>query len=305
MKIFHNFDKPADSSDNMIVTIGNFDGIHLGHKKILQELKNEALDCNGTSLVITFVPHPRSVLTPEKFLPLLSTLKSRLKIMQELGIDYVLLAHFDENFAKITPVQFIMDYLVNKLQIKEIVIGENYFFGKNKEGNIDLLKKYGNIFNFKVRVVSPVIQDEKLVSSSAIRDFIRAGDLVQAEKFLGRKYSISGKVVTGSGRGRVLGFPTANLQELSELIPPHGVYYTKVNYNNSEFHALTNIGIRPTFGENQVHVETYILDFNESLYHKEITISFIKKIRDEKKFNGKSELIEQITKDIEKIRKII
>ncbi|MBI5417825.1 bifunctional riboflavin kinase/FAD synthetase [Candidatus Poribacteria bacterium] len=274
MKIFHNFDKAGQSFNKIAVTIGNFDGIHLGHQKILTELKNEAEKIKGSAIAITFFPHPRSIIAPDKSPPLLSTLKDRLKHMQEIGIDGIILAHFDKKFAETTHEQFVNEYLINKLHIKKIIIGENYFFGKNKLGDINFLKKYKD---FEVHAIPKLVIDEEIVSSSLIRNCISSGDLIKAKKLLGRDYSISGKIVSGSGRGRNIGFPTANLQALPVLLPNHGVYHTKVQHKGNYYTSITNIGTRPTFNEKETVVETYILNFDKSLYHEEITLHFIKK----------------------------
>ncbi|MBI5207160.1 MAG: bifunctional riboflavin kinase/FAD synthetase [Candidatus Firestonebacteria bacterium] len=305
MNIFHNFDRPGNYLKNIVISIGNFDGIHLGHQKILKELIQEAAMCEGTPLVLTFIPHPLTILAPEKSPPLLTRIKDRLLLIQKYGIDNILLINFDKRFSEITPEIFIKDYLVNQLRIKKIVIGQNYFFGRNKQGNIDFLKKYAKVYNFNVKVVLPFIIDNQILSSSKIRFFIKNGDLENAKKYLGRDYFIRGKVVSGESRGRTIDIPTANLQELPVLLPPCGVYYTKVIYKEKEYRGATNIGIRPTFGDNQNKiVETHILDFNEFLYHQEITIRFIKKIRDEIKFSSIEELKAQVKRDIEKIKQI-
>lgn len=299
-----------------VLTIGNFDGVHVGHQKIIKKLVEEAKRIKGTAVVMTFDPHPQRFFHPEKEFHLLTLCDEKAKIIERFGVQILLCVKFDQSFASLEPEDFIKDILVEKLGVKKIVIGKDYRFGRGKKGDIDLLKKEGKKYGFGVDVVPPVKIKGEVVSSSKIRSFIEKGDVKKAMEFLGRPYSIEGTVVRGTGRGsRILGFPTANILSDAELIPQDGVYAVKVRIEgNSEgkkgnrerlFDGVMNIGTNPTFGNQDLTLEVHIIDFNENILNKFIKVYFIERLRKEKKFPSPEALKKAIEKDIEKAKTLL
>ena len=291
---------------NPVVTLGNFDGVHLGHQRIFERLKAEAIRIQGEAIVITFEPHPLKILSPKHCPPLITPFKKKMMFIEKIGIEKVLCIEFSLAFAEISPAEFIRDILVEKVNTKKIVIGYNYHFGKNQMGNVRILKNAGKYFNFEVEVMEPLEIDHIVVSSSKIRELIKMGYVEEAAKLLGRNYPIIGKVVKGSLRGHTLGFPTANLEISEELYPKAGVYAAGVVWNHKGFNGVVNVGYNPTFSptqktgsqKNELSVEVYILNFNEEIYGEEIQVNFKRRIRDEIRFDSPSQLVEQIERDI-------
>lgn len=289
---------------NPVVTLGNFDGVHLGHQRIFKRVKEDASKVRGEGVVITFEPHPLKVLAPEKFLPLLTPFRKKLMLIEESGIEIVLCIEFSLTFSEISPAEFIETILVEKVKVKKVIIGYNYHFGKGQRGDAQTLKEAGKVFDFEVEVVDPLRVGQTIVSSSKIRALIQRGEVEEASKLLGRDYPIIGKVVEGEKRGQALGFPTANLEISDELYPKTGVYAVEVVWHQRRFNGLANIGSNPTFStqigrrEERFSLEVHILDFNRKIYEKEIEVHFKKRIRDEVRFESPSLLIEQIKKDI-------
>ena len=294
---------------NPVVTVGTFDGVHLGHQKIMQTLVQRAKAIDGISVVITYHPHPLEILNNKHFPYLLTEKIKKEEFLKKMGIDYVLWLDFDKKLANLSPEDFIKQYFVGKLAAKEIIIGYDWHFGKNREGDYHLLKKFEKIYGYKTDIVKEVRRGKKIVSSTKIREYIRDGKLELAQKMLGRYYSILGKVVPGDRIGRQLGFPTINLEPLEprKLLPQCGVYLTKTKLKQNMMWGLTNIGLRPTIKKNnrKKFIETYIFDFDKEVYSQEIELFFIRRIRDEKEFASKEELINQIKVDEEKCRTII
>ena len=289
---------------NPVVTLGNFDGVHLGHQEIFERVKEEAPKIHGEGVVITFEPHPLKVLAPEKFLPLLTPFRKKMMLIEESGIKIVLCIEFSLTFSEISPAEFIETILVEKVKVKKVIIGYNYHFGKGQKGDSQTLKDAGKFFDFEVEVVEPLRVGSNIVSSSKIRALIQRGEVEEASKLLGRNYPIIGKVVEGAKRGQTLGFPTANLEVSDELYPKTGVYAVEVVWQQGRFNGLANIGSNPTFStqigkrEERFSLEVHILDFNHEIYGNEIEVHFKKRIRDEVRFESPSLLIEQIKKDI-------
>jgi len=291
---------------NPVVTLGNFDGVHLGHQKIIERVKEEASRLHGESVIITFEPHPLKVLSPKDCPSLLTPFRKKMALIEKSGIGTVLCIEFSLAFSRITPFDFVKSILVEKVKARIVVIGYNYHFGKRQMGDVRILKSAGKYFNFEVEVMEPLKIDHAIVSSSKIRELIKAGKVEEAAKLLGRNYPIIGKVVKGSMRGHTLGFPTANLEISEELYPKAGVYAVEVIWNQRIFNGLASVGFNPTFISLQrdrslkrsPSVEVYILNFNEGIYGEEIQINFKKRIRDEIRFDSSSRLIEQIEKDI-------
>jgi riboflavin kinase/FMN adenylyltransferase len=290
---------------NPVVTLGNFDGVHLGHQKIFERVREEASKIHGEGVVITFEPHPLKVLAPIKFLPLLTPFRKKMMLIEKSGIETVLCIEFSLAFSEISPFEFIKDILVKKVKVRKVIIGYNYRFGKKQRGDAQTLISSGKLFNFEVEVLKALKIDQTIVSSSKIRGLIQKGEVEKASKLLGRDYLIIGKVVEGSKRGYALGFPTANLEISDELYPKTGVYAVEVIWNYQLFNGLANVGFKPTFipvhGEKEgpFSLEVYILNFDQKIYGEEIQVNFKKRIRDEVRFDSPSHLIDQIQKDIQ------
>jgi len=305
MKIIKGIENLKRSLRNPVVTLGNFDGVHLGHQQILKRVKQEASKIRGQGVVITFEPHPLKVLAPEKFLPLLTPFRKKMTLIAESGIEIVLCIEFSLKFSEIVPSEFIKSTLVEKVKVKKVIIGYNYHFGRGQTGDAQTLREAGKTFDFGVEVVDPLRVGDTIVSSSRIRDLIQRGEVEEASKLLGRDYPIIGKVVEGQKRGGTLGFPTANLEVSDELYPKMGVYAVEVVWHQQHFAGLANIGSNPTFStqtgksKESFSLEVHILDFNRQIYGKEIEVRFKKRIRDEVRFESPSLLIEQIKKDIQ------
>jgi len=287
---------------NPVVTLGNFDGIHLGHQKIFERVKTEAFRMGGESVVITFEPHPLKVLSPQSCPPFLTPFRKKILLIEQLGMDVVLCIEFTKTFSEISPSDFVKNILVDGVGAHKVIVGYNFHFGKSKEGNPQALKQLGRLFNLQVEIIDSLIIEGTTVSSSKIRELIKNGQVEKASKLLGRHYSILGKVIEGAKRGRLLGFPTANLDISEELYPLPGVYAVEVLRNGRYFKGVADVGRNPTFQtseEGKISTEVYILDFNEDIYGEEIQIDFVRRIRDEARFDSIEQLITQIQKDVE------
>ena len=286
------------------ITIGNFDGIHLGHQKIFRKVKQKALELAGESVVYTFNPHPLTVLAPQKKVPLITSFSEKMKLIEESGIDVVICEDFTPEYADLSATQFIQDILVDKIGVRTIFVGHDYAFGKGREGNIDTLRKFGRDFNFEVHLVNAIKMDDVPVSSTMIRNLIQDGDAKRVAGFLGRNHSIAGQVGKGKSRGKGLGFPTANLKSVVELFPRPGIYVVYVFYGDNCYQGVANIGFNPTFKDQALSIEVFILNFDKDIYGDDIKISFVDRLRDEKAFNGPDELVEQIKRDVEMAKEI-
>jgi len=305
MEIIFGIDQLKKPFVNPVITLGNFDGVHLGHQRIFEKLKDEARMIHGEGVVITFEPHPLKVISPDHFLPLLTPFRKKMMLIEKSGIEKVLCIEFSLAFAEFSPSEFVRDILVKKVNAKKIVVGYNYHFGKGKTGDVETLRDICKLFNIRVEVMEALTIDHTIVSSSKIRELIRGGEVEKASKLLGRDYPIIGRVVGGTKRGHVLGFPTANLEISDELYPKTGVYAVEVLWMNQSFKGLANLGSNPTFppssgGEKKgFSLEVHLLNFNEEIYGEEIQVNFKKRIRDEMCFNSSLDLIDQIRKDIQ------
>ncbi|HDH12940.1 MAG TPA: bifunctional riboflavin kinase/FAD synthetase [Nitrospirae bacterium] len=289
-----------------VLTLGNFDGVHLGHQAIFRMLIEQAREKKGTSVVYTFVPHPLRVIAPQRAPKLLTTYKDKIKLIEECGIDVIICANFTKEFANISAGDFVREILCKALGVKEIFIGSNYLFGKGRKGSPELLKKLGKECGFTVTIINEIKINNATLSSSMIRNLIAKGRVDEAAKFLGRQYSVEGIVVEGAKRGKsLLDTPTANLLTANELLPEDGVYAVKVDIDGKIYGGATNIGHNPTFKDKKFSFETHVLDFKGRLLGKTLRIYFVKRIRDEIKFPGVEELGAQLKKDIEEIRNIL
>ena len=287
------------------MTLGNFDGVHLGHQAIFQKVVNRAKETGGTAIVYTFDPHPLKILAPEQNLNLLTTFKKKMELIASCGINMTICAEFNRDFARMHPRDFALK-LKNGLGLEAVYVGHDYSFGQAKSGSIDYLKKMGDELGFTVEVVEAVTVEGERVSSSSIRKLLYEGDVRGAMKRLGRLYSIDGKVVTGYQRGRAIGFPTANLDTPYEVIPAVGVYAVFARLRPGQwFEGVVNVGYNPTFNRDDFIVETHLIDHDEDIYGSEIEVYFVDRLRDEQKFANVEELKIQIKRDIESARALL
>jgi riboflavin kinase/FMN adenylyltransferase len=287
------------------ITLGNFDGLHLGHQELVRKVITRAKELGAYSIVVTFRPHPLKVLAPEKCPPLISIYEEKIRLFEKLGVDVLVKIPFTLEFAKMSPEDFVKGILCDLLGAKEIFVGFNYRFGRGREGNITTLKALGKKLGFTVREIEQVSLDGEVISSTKIRHLLRDGEVEHAARLLGRTYAITGIVIKGDGRGKNLGFPTANIAPKHAIIPSHGVYAVRLSVRDRFYDGIANIGMRPTFGKNALAIEVHVFDFNEDIYGEEISLYFIGKIREEIKFNSSGELIHQINKDVETARGLL
>jgi riboflavin kinase/FMN adenylyltransferase len=306
MNIFKAIDDVTKDFYGCFVTIGNFDGVHRGHQFVCRTLAAEAREAKTKSLVITFDPHPKMILHPDiRPFYLITTLEEKLRLLEDCGVDGVLVIPFSLDYAKITAGEFVQDVLVGKLQIEKIIIGHDYTFGHSKKGNSDYLMYCGRRLRFDVAVVDAFHVDGEVISSTLIRKLILQGDCPKVTAFLGRRYNVSGKVVSGRGRGVELGFPTANIEPEKELLPPAGIYAAVVNTQGKRCLAALNIGQKPTFADYTFTFEVHLLDFSGDLRGQIINTEFAEKMRDIIKFDSPEKLKNQIAADVEKARLIL
>ena len=297
-------DFPAEFREAM-VTIGNFDGVHRGHQRIFERVIESAKNVGAPSLAITFEPHPKKVIHPERHpFFLLTPLDEKLALIESCGIDAVLVINFNIEFARTTAGEFVRSILWNALRIKKIFIGYDYTFGKDREGNADFLRDRGAQLGFDIEQIEAVFIDNYVVSSTNVRLSILDGNVRLASRMLGRYYNISGTVVQGFRRGTGMGFPTANIQA-EKVIPRAGVYVIYAIIDGLRYEGVLNIGFNPTFGNEELSVEGHLFDFQGNIYGKKVTILFVDRLRDEMKFPSPQELAEQIAKDIERGKSIL
>ena len=294
--------------DNAVVTSGTFDGVHLGHQKILNRLQEVAFETGGQSVVITFYPHPRSVISPDnKTINLLSTLDEKIELLEKNGINHLVIIPFTREFSELSSEEFIQKILIETIGTKTLVIGFDHRFGRNSEGGFEYLKENKARYGFEIEEISRHDLENVGISSSKIRKALIEGDVPTADHFLGRNYSLSGVIVKGKQLGRTIGFPTANIQvrEIAKLVPADGVYAVKVYYREEEFGGMLNIGNRPTVDGTFKTIEVNIFNFDCEIYGENLKVEFIKKIRNEQKFSGLDELKAQIAKDKETCKDIL
>lgn len=302
MKLINDINE-IPNSEKIYFTIGNFDGVHLGHQQFLKTVHEEAASSNSKFVVVTFVPHPAFVLKNQHSF-LLNTYEDRRSFLETLGVDYLYEIDFNRDFSTLTPGGFLDNYLFRHPGIKKIFLGHDFAFGANKSGDFHFVEEYCRLKNVALTIQNEYKFNGQNVSSSVIRNLIVTGNLENVPKLLGREFSISGRVIKGAGRGKQIGFPTANLGYEKEcLVPANGVYITKTYFKEMTYFSVTNVGKNPTFNTgNEIHLETHLLDFNVDIYGEKISVSFIKKLRDEKKFSSVNELIQQIKADVQVAR---
>lgn len=306
MQVFNSI-KDLTKNKNTILTLGTFDGIHPGHLKIIDKLVACSKEKGCRNVVITFYPHPRTVLGNDNSVKMLTTQEEKINLLEKHGVENLLIINFTKEFASLSAEDFIYDYLINGIGLSEIVLGHDHHFGKGRKGNVELLKQIGAKEDFIVTTAEAFLIDGEVISSTKIRNAVSDGDIAKANKLLGRNYSFSGIVVGGDKRGRELGFPTANIKLTSQekLLPASGIYAVKVFVENENHIGLLSIGNRPTFySEGELVTEVYIYDFNREIYDKDFTVELVERLRGEEKFNSAGELINQMNKDKESGLKI-
>ena len=282
-----------------IVTIGTFDGVHIGHKAILKRLVETAKKENLDSVVLTFFPHPRMVLQQKSDIKLINTINERTQLLENTGLEHLVIHPFTHAFSRLTALEYVRDILVNSLKAKKIIIGYDHRFGRNRNADIDDLKEFGKTYNFEVEEISAKELDDVAISSTKIRKALNEGDIDTANSYLGYHFMISGEVIKGKAIGRTIQYPTANLKlkESYKLVPKNGVYVVHSLIEGKRIFGITSIGTNPTVGGKEKTIETHFLNFNEDLYGKEITIEFLKFIRDEETFDTVEILRQEIIKD--------
>ena len=306
MRIFDNL-KSYSSKKESILTIGTFDGVHIGHNKILKRLIQDSKKNNLSSLVMTFFPHPRMILNKSHDIKMIDTISEKINLLEKTGLDNLIIHPFDNNFSKIRAKEFVEEILVKKLKIKEIIIGYDHKFGKDREASVEDLKKFGKDYMFTVKEIPAQEIDSIAISSTKIRNAILNGEIEKCNKFLGRNFILTGKVVYGEGLGKKIDFPTANIEikETYKIIPKNGVYLVKTKINSNTYFGMMNIGIRPTVGGRNKSLEIHFFNFKDNIYGKNVSIEIIKKIRDEEKFSSIDQLKIQLKKDEQFCLKLI
>ena len=307
MKIITDLAKITKPFHKACITIGNFDGVHQGHQYLFSEVQKRAYQHGGTSVAITFRPHPLLVVRPDVGIKLISTCEQKRELIELAGIDVLIIIPFTKEFAKTKAEDFVNSILLDKIGMKELIVGYDYCFGKGREGTTDYLKAQGQEKGFPVTVVEPLYVDDIIASSTQVRQLVTEGNMRAVRKLLGRYYQIRGEVQQGQQRGGTeLGFPTANLHiEDTDLCPKHGVYVTQVIFEGQCYGGVLNIGKNPTFDGDRITVETFIFDFNEDIYGKPIKVNLLRHLRAEKKFSGPDELIHQIKQDVTRAKEIL
>lgn len=287
------------SVNKSILTLGTFDGVHLGHSEILKKLVLEGREENLESVVLTFFPHPRMVLQKDSEIKLLNTIEEKGLLIEKLGVEKLIIHPFSQEFSRLTAEEFVKDILVDKLNIAKIIIGYDHRFGRNRTANIDDLIEYGKTYNFEVEQISAEEVNDITISSTKTRNALLEGNIELANNFLGYHYFLSGKVEKGSQIGRTINFPTANISVLEDykLIPKEGVYIVSAIIDGENVNGMMNIGYKPTVNGEKLSLEVNFFDFDKNLYNKNITVSFLKRIRDEQKFDSIDELKNQLEKD--------
>jgi len=294
--------------EKSVITLGTFDGLHLAHQQIVEEVINKSNKINGRNFLLTFEPHPRKIIPGRNDVKLLSTLEEKIEILDNIGLQNLFVINFTQEFSKQSPEEFVKKYMVEGTGLSEIVIGYDHHFGKGRDGNFELLQEMGRKYNFKVTLVPEYSVDGETVSSTKIRNALLVGDVVKAGKMLGRLYSFKGKIVRGDGRGRKLGFPTANISVSAndKLIPAKGIYAAECTVQDEKYFGLLSLGSRPTFHKDgEIIPEFYIFDFDRDIYDEVMQVELIEKIRNEEKFGSVDELISQMKKDEETGRIIL
>ena len=307
MKVHHSIKEFKEKKHSIILTIGTFDGVHIGHQKIIERLNQLKSNKKDKSAILTFFPHPRKILDKGNEIKWLNTMEEKIQLLNQFELDHLVIEPFTKDFSELSAIDFVQDILVNELHIKSLVIGHDHQFGKNREGNFNQLKTLGKTYDFDVEEISAQEIEDVTVSSTKIRLAIENGDISKANKYLGYSYLLSGEIVKGQGLGRKLDYPTINLSifEDHKLIPKTGVYIVKTIIDQKTVFGIMNIGFRPTIGGKYRTIEVHLLDFKRELYGENLQIEVLRRLRDEQKFTSLDELILQIKKDERAARKWI
>ncbi len=306
MEILRSIPELAQLDGPLFLAIGVFDGVHRGHQAVISISAQHARAGDGTAVVVTFDPHPMKVLRPDKAPHLLTATQHKIALIRDFGVRHLLLIHFDKQFAATEPEEFVEQLVKSSRPLREICVGHEWSFGKNRRGDLDLLEKLGARFDFNVVGIRPVTINGSVVSSTAIRQAVEAGDFTTAKEMLGRDYTILGTVVPGDNLGKKFGFPTANLSAHSEQFPPNGVYFAEAIFDGEKHPGVINLGCRPTVssGKSERILEIHLLDFSDDLYGKEIEVRFREYLRAEKKFEDVDALVKQIAADVQRAREL-
>jgi riboflavin kinase/FMN adenylyltransferase len=299
VKIYHSIEE-FQKIKNAVVTTGTFDGVHIGHLKIINRLREIANDVKGETVLLTFFPHPRMVLFSDNDLKLISTKNEKIALLEQAGIDHLIIHPFSREFSRLSSVEFVRDILVNKIGTSRLVIGYNHHFGRNREGGFEHLKEYGPMYGFQVEEICAQDIDEVSVSSTKIRKALDSGQIITAREYLTHDFSLTGIVVKGDHLGHQIGFPTANIKVVDshKLVPANGVYAVRALIHDKEYKGMLNIGVRPTVDGTEKTIEVHIIGFDEDIYGEELTVLFDDWIRDEKKFDGLDALKAQLENDM-------
>ena len=299
MRILHSIAELSELPGPLVLAIGVFDGVHLGHRAVIQRALTDARAAGGTAVVVTFDPHPARVLRPEQSPLLLTCIQHKQQLISALGVENLLIVPFDKTVAAMEPSEFIREIATAAKPLRQICVGENWSFGKGRTGNIHLLKILGEKMGFAAIGIPDVQMNERPVSSTAIRNAVQAGDITTAEKLLGRNFSILGTVVAGRKMGRTIGFPTANLATNNEQLPPNGVYAVTMQLRGNHLPGVANVGVRPTLEDAGARVcEVHLFDYTGNFYGEEVEVSFLRFIREERKFQSLDALRDQIAQDV-------
>lgn len=308
MKVYYSLDD-FQALERAVVTTGTFDGVHVGHKKILAQLNQVARRIGGESVLLTFYPHPRTVLQPDLELKLINSQNEKIELLKHTGLDHLIIHPFNLEFSRITSLDFVRNILVNTIGAKKLVIGYDHHFGRNREGSFEHLKEYGPVYGFEVEEISAEDINNTTVSSTKIREAIEAGAVEKAAQYLGYLFPLSGRVTEGEKLGQKLGYPTANLviEDPYKIVPANGVYAVRVNLPAAEEDHLgmCNIGIRPTFNGKFQTIEVHLFDFGKDLYGSQLNLAFVSRLRPEAKFDGQATLIKQLKKDEQEARTLL
>ena len=305
MRIIRDLSELSVPLENTVVTIGNFDGVHLGHREIFRRVVTRAHRIGGTSVVFTFVPHPLKVLDPQRAPRLINSYAEKERLIEASCIDVLVCAPFSREFAAMSASRFVEEILVGKLGVRHMIVGYDYAFGRHREGDLPFLQRKGREFGFSVEELKPITADSTVYSSTRIRRMLMNGRVADVVDYLGRHYTVEGRVVGGERRGKKLGFPTANLETEKDLLPKPGVYAVKVRRGDSLLDGVVNIGSNPTFGAEGFSVEVHLLDFSEEIYDENLRLYFIERLRDEMPFPSVEALVKRISADVEKARGIL
>jgi riboflavin kinase / FMN adenylyltransferase len=303
VKTLHSISELAQLRGPLFLAIGVFDGVHLGHQAVISTSTKHAQAAGGTPVVVTFDPHPAKVLRPDKAPHLITATQHKIALIRELGVAHLLIIRFDREFAATPPQEFVSQLVAQAKPLKEICVGHEWSFGKDRAGNLELLKQLGARDDFSVTGIPPVTVEGKVVSSTAIRRAIETGDFKSAAAMLGRDYTILGTVEAGAHVGHQLGFPTANLSAHSEQFPPDGVYVAEAGIDNKIYRGVINLGLRPTVSDKKERVlEVHLLDFDREIYGKDVEVRFVRYLRSEQKFENVAALTSQIARDVQQAR---